>query len=240
MNKLGLIHDGVSIKVYDTDEPGTAIIHFTDDITAYYKIKKAVINGKGVVCNNIACITSKAVQDGGVPTYFIRQLSDDEQLCHKVKLIPLEVIVRNVVAGSLAQRLGLEEGLIPSEPMYDLCYKSEELADPLINDYHALALGIATREELDQIYSMTKRINAILVPLFDKAGIILVDYKIEFGRTEDGTIMMSDDITPDNARFWDKQTKKRLDKDRFRRDYGHVGESYREVMDRLHKAVYGV
>ena len=233
-----LIHDGVSIKVSSTEDPEKVVIRFTDDITAFYKIKKAVIHDKGIYCNGIACMVSRALQNGGVPTYFIQQLSEREQLCQRVNLIPLEVIVRNVVAGSLAQRLGLEEGVIPSETIYDLCFKSEELGDPLINDYHALALGITDRAELSEIYSLAKQINDILVPLFDKVGIRLIDYKVEFGRNAEGTLMLSDDITPDNARFWDKETGMRLDKDRFRKDSGRVGESYGIVFKRLRDYYY--
>jgi len=240
MAKQSFIHNGVSIKVYGTEEPDKAIVSFTDDITAYYKIKKAVIKDKGVYCCGISAMVSRLIQGGGVPTYFIRQLSDREQLCRRVDLIPLEVIVRNVVAGSLAQRLGMEEGLVPPETIYDLCYKSEELGDPLINDCHAIALGLVTREELGQIYAMTRKINDILVPVFRKAGITLVDYKIEFGKTADGEIIMSDDVTPDNARFWDIETGMRLDKDRFRRDQSRVGEAYRTVYERLKHVTDGL
>lgn len=238
MDKEVLIHDGVSIKVSPTEDPDKVVIYFTDDITAFYKIKRAVIHDKGIYCNGIACMVSKELQKGGVPTYFLQQLSEREQLCKRVTLLPIEMIVRNVVAGSLAQRLGLEEGLIPSETIYDLCFKSEALGDPLINDYHALALGIVNRAELSEIYSYARQINDILVPLFDKVGITLVDYKVEFGRDSEGNLMMSDDITPDNARFWDKATGTRLDKDRFRRDNGKVGESYGIVYKRLRDYLY--
>lgn len=233
MNRNDIIHDGVSIKIYGTDEPDKVIIYFTDDITAYYKIKKAIIKDKGVYCNGISCMIFRHLQKGGIPTHFIEQLSDREQLCRKVEVIPMEVIVRNVIAGSMAQRLGLEEGLIPASTIYDLCYKSEELGDPIINDYHAMALGLATREELDRIYSLTRKINDILLPLFKGIGITLVDYKIEFGRLADGELVMADDITPDSARFWDIETGMRLDKDRFRRDNGKVGQAYKTVYDRL-------
>jgi len=238
MNDDILIHDGVSIKVSATDDPEKVVIRFTDDITAFYKIKRAVMHDKGIYCNGIACMVSRELQKGGVPTYFLQQLSEREQLCQRVTLLPLEVIVRNVVAGSLSQRLGIDEGVVPSETMYDLCYKSEELGDPLINDYNAVALGFTNRAELDEIYSLTRQINGILVPLFDKVGITLVDYKVEFGRNAEGTLMLSDDITPDNARFWDKETGMRLDKDRFRRDMGRVGEAYGIVFKRLRDYFY--
>ncbi len=235
MDKKEKIHDGVSIKIYNTDEPGKVIIHFTDDITAFNKIKKAVIKDKGLYCNGISCRISELLQEGGVPTHFIEKVSDTEQLCWKADVIPMEVIVRNVIAGSMAQRLGLEEGLVPKEPVYDLCYKSTALCDPVINDYHAIALGLVTKEELAEIYSMTKKVNDILVPVFKEIGITLVDFKIEFGRLSDGRLVMSDDITPDSARFWDIATGERLDKDRFRRDNGRIGDAYRTVYERLTK-----
>lgn len=233
MEKKGIIHDGVSIKIHETEDPQKVIVRFTDDITAYNKIKKAIIKDKGIYCNGISCEISRLLQEGGVPTHFIEKLSDTEQLCWKVNVIPLEVIVRNVVAGSMAQRLGLEEGLVPKEPIFDLCYKSDALCDPVINDYHAMTLGLVTREELEQIYSLTRKVNDILVPVFKAVGITLVDFKIEFGHLRDGKLVMSDDITPDSARFWDTATGDRLDKDRFRRDAGHVGDAYRTVYERL-------
>lgn len=233
MEKTGILHDGVSIKIYQTDEPDKVIVHFTDDITAFYKIKRAVIKDKGLYCNGISCMIMRVLASSGIPVHFISQLSANEQLCLKTEVIPMEVIVRNVVAGSMAQRLGLLEGMIPSEPIFDLCYKSEPLGDPLINDSHAIVLNIVSREELDEIYRITKRVNDILVPLFKKAGITLVDFKIEYGRLQDGSLVLSDDITPDSARFWDIETGMRLDKDRFRHDNGMVGEAYRTVYERL-------
>lgn len=233
MEKREIIHDGVSIKIFQAEDPDKVIIRFTDDITAYNKIKKAVIKDKGVYCNGISCEISRLLQEGGVPTHFIGKLSEVEQLCWKADVIPMEVIVRNVIAGSMAQRLGLREGIVPKEPVFDLCYKSDALCDPIINDYHAMALGLVERDELAEIYSMTREVNDILVPVFKKIGITLVDFKIEFGRLPDGRLAMSDDITPDSARLWDIATGDRLDKDRFRRDAGHVGDAYRTVFERL-------
>lgn len=233
MQKTNVIHDGVSIKIYGTDDPEKVIVNFTDDITAYYKIKKAVIKDKGLYCNNISCMIFRHLRRGGVPVHFIQQLSDTEQLCRKVDVIPVEFIVRNIIAGSMAQRLGLQEGTVPKETIFDLCYKAEELGDPIINDYHAMALGLVTREELDEAYRLTRRVNDILVPIFRSIGITLVDFKIEFGRLPDGSIVLSDDITPDSARFWDVESGMRLDKDRFRRDSGQVGAAYRTVYERL-------
>ncbi len=233
MQNGNLIYDGVSIKIYGTEDPGAVRIYFTDEITAYYKIKKAVIKDKGIYCNNISCMISNLLKAEGIPVHFIAKLSEREQLCRKAEVIPMEVIIRNVIAGSLAQRLGLEEGLIPKETIYDLCYKCEELSDPVINDYHAIALGLVNKAELEEIYSITHRINNILVPVFNTIGITLVDYKIEFGRLPDGSLVMSDEITPDSARFWDIETGMRLDKDRFRHDSGKVGTAYRTVYERL-------
>ncbi len=233
MEKRNILHDGVSIKIFETDDPEKVVIHFTDEITAFNKIKKAVIKDKGIYCNGISCEISRLLQEGGVPTSFIEKISDTEQLAWKTKVIPMEVIVRNVIAGSMAQRLGLQEGLVPEIPVYDLCYKSDILCDPIINDYHAMALGLVSKEELDRIYSMTRKVNEILKPVFEKVGITLVDFKIEFGYTADGRLVMSDDITPDSARFWDKATGERLDKDRFRRDNGRIGDAYRTVFERL-------
>ena len=233
MEKRNILHDGVSIKIFETDDPEKVVIHFTDEITAFNKIKKAVIKDKGIYCNGISCEISRLLQEGGVPTSFIEKISDTEQLAWKTKVIPMEVIVRNVIAGSMAQRLGLQEGLVPEIPVYDLCYKSDILCDPVINDYHAMALGLVSKDELERIYSMTRKVNEILKPVFEKVGITLVDFKIEFGYTADGRLVMSDDITPDSARFWDKATGERLDKDRFRRDNGRIGDAYRTVYERL-------
>lgn len=233
MEKRNILHDGVSIKIFETDDPEKVVIRFTDDITAFNKIKKAVIKDKGIYCNGISCEISRLLQEGGVPTSFIKKISDTEQLCWKTKVIPMEVIVRNVIAGSMAQRLGLQEGLVPEIPVYDLCYKSDILCDPIINDYHAMALGLVSKDELERIYSMTRKVNEILKPVFEKVGITLVDFKIEFGYTADGRLVMSDEITPDSARFWDIATGERLDKDRFRRDNGRIGDAYRTVYERL-------
>ncbi len=233
MNKTEKIYDGVSIKIFATDEPDKVIVSFTDDITAYYKIKKAVIKDKGKYCNGISSMISSLLKKNGVPVHFIEKLSDTDQLCLKTEVIPMEVIVRNVIAGSMAQRLGLQEGLVPSEPVYDICYKSDELCDPIINDFHAIALGLVTKAELAEVYEVAKKINDILVPVFRQAGISLVDFKIEFGRLPDGSLVVSDDITPDSARFWDIETGMKLDKDRFRQDCGKVGQAYKTVYERL-------
>ena len=237
MKKNEIIHDGVSKKVYATDEPDKVIIQYTDAITAYYKIKRALIKDKGLYCNAVSSMVFTVLKNAGVPMHFIERLSDTEQLCRRVDSIPMEVIVRNVVAGSMAKRLGMDEGIVLKEPIVDLCYKTEDLGDPLINDYHAIALGLVTKAELAVIYSLAEKVNAVLTPLFRGIGITLVDFKIEFGRLPDGQIILSDDITPDSARFWDIETGMKLDKDRFRHDNGKVGQAYRTVYERLKEAV---
>lgn len=237
MKKVEIIHDGVSKKVYATDEPDKVIIQYTDAITAYYKIKRALIKDKGLYCNAVSSMVFTVLKNAGVPMHFIERLSDTEQLCRRVDSIPMEVIVRNVVAGSMAKRLGMDEGIVLKEPIVDLCYKTEDLGDPLINDYHAIALGLVTKAELAVIYSLAEKVNAVLTPLFRGIGITLVDFKIEFGRLPDGQIILSDDITPDSARFWDIETGMKLDKDRFRHDNGKVGQAYRTVYERLKEAV---
>lgn len=237
MKKIEIIHDGVSKKVYATDEPDKVIIQYTDAITAYYKIKRALIKDKGLYCNAVSSMVFTVLKNAGVPMHFIERLSDTEQLCSRVDSIQMEVIVRNVVAGSMAKRLGMDEGIVLKEPIVDLCYKTEDLGDPLINDYHAIALGLVTKEELAVIYSLAEKVNAVLTPLFRGIGITLVDFKIEFGRLPDGQIILSDDITPDSARFWDIETGMKLDKDRFRHDNGKVGQAYRTVYERLKEAV---
>ena len=237
MKKIEIIHDGVSKKVYATDEPDKVIIQYTDAITAYYKIKRALIKDKGLYCNAVSSMVFTVLKNAGVPMHFIERLSDTEQLCRKVDSIPMEVIVRNVVAGSMAKRLGMDEGIVLKDPIFDLCYKTEDLGDPLINDYHAIALGLVTKAELAVIYSLAEKVNAVLTPLFRGIGITLVDFKIEFGRLPDGQIILSDDITPDSARFWDIETGMKLDKDRFRHDNGKVGQAYRTVYERLKEAV---
>lgn len=237
MKKIEIIHDGVSKKVYATDEPDKVIIQYTDAITAYYKIKRALIKDKGLYCNAVSSMVFTVLKNAGVPMHFIERLSDTEQLCRRVDSIQMEVIVRNVVAGSMAKRLGMDEGIVLKEPIVDLCYETEDLGDPLINDYHAIALGLVTKEELAVIYSLAEKVNAVLTPLFRGIGITLVDFKIEFGRLPDGQIILSDDITPDSARFWDIETGMKLDKDRFRHDNGKVGQAYRTVYERLKEAV---
>lgn len=233
MDRSDTIYDGVSVKIYQAEDPDKVIIHFTDEISAFMKIKRAVIKDKGKLCNGISCLLFRHMAKQGIPTHFIRQISEDEQLCLKVDVIPMEMIVRNVIAGSMAQRLGLEEGAVLKNTVYDLCLENDGLNDPLINDYHAMALGLATRDELDAMYAATDKINSCLKSLFEAVGIRLVDFKIQFGKLPDGSLVLDDDITPDSARLWDMETGEKLDKDRFRHDNGRVGDAYRTVFNRL-------
>ena len=209
MKQLEMLYEGKAKQVFRTDDPDKIIIHYKDAATAFNNIKKATIENKGVLNNAISTLIFKE----------------------------LEVIVRNVIAGSMAQRLGIEEGTQPSNVIYDICYKKDELGDPLINDHHAVALGAVTYEELELIYAMTSRINEILRNLFAKMNIKLVDFKIEFGRTSDGEIVLADEVSPDTCRLWDMTTNEKLDKDRFRRDLGKVREAYEEILARLQKIV---
>ena len=187
--------------------------------------------------NAITTLIFEYLTEKGIPTHFIKQLNEREQLVKKVSIIPLEMVVRNYTAGSMAQRLGVEEGIKSPVTIFDICYKKDELGDPLINDYHAIFLGAATREELDEMYRLTGKINELLIELFGKMNIILVDFKIELGKTSDGKIILADEISPDTCRLWDKDTMKKLDKDRFRQDLGQVEEAYAEVLQRVRQAV---
>lgn len=235
MEKFELLYEGKAKQVFRTDDPERIIIHYKDTATAFNNIKKATIENKGVLNNAISTIIFRELEKAGVKTHYIETVNDREQLCRKVSIIPLEVIVRNVIAGSMAQRLGIEEGTQPSNTIIDICYKRDELGDPLINDHHAVALGLVTYGELERIYAMTTRINEILKALFARMNITLVDFKIEFGRTSDGGIVLADEVSPDTCRLWDMTTSERLDKDRFRRDLGRVREAYEEILARLKK-----
>ncbi len=228
-----MLYEGKAKQVYSTDDNDLIIIHYKDSATAYNNIKKATIENKGILNNKISTIIFEHLHKAGIKTHYIKTLNDRDQLCRKVTIIPLEVIVRNIVAGSMAKRLGIEEGVKPSNVIYDICYKKDELGDPLINDHHAVALGAATYAELEEIYAMTARINEVLTDLFKKVGIVLVDFKIEFGKTSDGEIVLADEISPDTCRLWDAKTNEKLDKDRFRRDLGKVREAYEEILARL-------
>ena len=233
MKQLEMLYEGKAKQLFATDDPDRIIIHYTDAATAFNNVKKATIERKGVLNNAISTILFRELRKAGVPTHYIETLNDRDQLCRRVKIIPLEVIVRNTIAGSMARRLGIEEGTQPSNVIYDICYKNDELGDPLINDHHAVALGLATYGELAEIYRLTARINEVLKGLFERINIRLVDFKIEFGKTSDGEIVLADEVSPDTCRLWDDTTGERLDKDRFRRDMGRVREAYEEILVRL-------
>lgn len=237
MKQLEMLYEGKAKQLFATDDPDRIIIHYTDAATAFNNVKKATIERKGVLNNAISTILFRELRKAGVPTHYIETLNDRDQLCRRVKIIPLEVIVRNTIAGSMARRLGIEEGTQPSNVIYDICYKNDELGDPLINDHHAVALGLATYGELAEIYRLTARINEVLKGLFERINIRLVDFKIEFGKTSDGEIVLADEVSPDTCRLWDATTNEKLDKDRFRRDLGKVREAYEEILARLQKIV---
>lgn len=233
MKQLEMLYEGKAKQLFATDDPDRIIIHYTDAATAFNNVKKATIERKGVLNNAISTILFRELRKAGVPTHYIETLNDRDQLCRRVKIIHLEVIVRNTIAGSMARRLGIEEGTQPSNVIYDICYKNDELGDPLINDHHAVALGLATYGELAEIYRLTARINEVLKGLFERINIRLVDFKIEFGKTSDGEIVLADEVSPDTCRLWDATTGERLDKDRFRRDMGRIREAYEEILVRL-------
>lgn len=233
MEKKELLYEGKAKKVFKTDDENLYIVDYKDDATAFNGLKKGQIAGKGVVNNKMSNYLMKLMEKEGIPTHFVEELSDRETLVKKVKIVPLEVIIRNIAAGSFSKRLGVEEGTPLKTTVLEYCYKDDALGDPLINDYHAMALGIATREDLDKIAEMTFKVNKVLTQYFKSINIELVDFKIEFGRTPDGEIILADEISPDTCRLWDAKTHEKLDKDRFRRDLGKVEEAYEEVFKRL-------
>ncbi|EHI98293.1 Phosphoribosylaminoimidazole-succinocarboxamide synthase [Clostridium sp. DL-VIII] len=235
MEKLEMMYEGKAKKIYATDKADEVIIYYKDDATAFNGEKKGQIEDKGVMNNEITAILFELLEKRGVKTHFIKKLNDREQLCKKVEIVPLEVIVRNVAAGSMAKRLGLEEGYKLKTTVFEFSYKDDELGDPLINSYHAVAIGAATFEEIDVILKMTATINDVLKEVFAAQNINLIDFKIEFGRCSDGTIVLADEISPDTCRFWDATTGEKLDKDRFRRDLGNVKDAYIEILKRISK-----
>jgi len=232
MKKCELLYEGKAKKVYATDDKDYCIVDYKDDATAFNGLKKGTIVGKGVVNNKMSNLMFKMLEGKGIKTHFVKELSDRETLVKKVKIVPLEVIVRNKAAGSLAKRLGLEEGVPMRIPVLEFCYKNDELGDPMVNETHILAANFATKEEIDQISSMSLKINELLKEFFLSVKIELIDFKLEFGRCADG-IILADEISPDTCRFWDVNTHEKLDKDRFRRDLGGVEEAYAEVMKRI-------
>lgn len=237
MKQLELLHEGKSKLIYATDSAERVVVRFKDNATAFYNIKRAKIENKGKMNCTISSKILAYLNDNGIDTHFVEQVDETSQLCKVVEHMPFEVIVRNVIAGSMAKRLGIDEGVIPENTIFDLCLKDEELGDPLINDHHAVALGIATYEELVKIYEISARVNSLLTELYASVGIRLVDFKIEFGRSSDGSLVLADELTPDTCRIWDAVSGERMDKDRFRRDLGRVGETYQEVAHRISNAL---
>ncbi len=233
MQKKEQLYEGKAKKVFATDDPELYIVDYKDDATAFNGEKKGTIAGKGVINNVMSNHMFQILEKQGVPTHFVEQLSERETVVKKVSIVPLEVIIRNISAGSFAKRYGVEEGIVFARPTIEFSYKNDDLGDPLINDYHAMALGLATAEEIEKIKAMAFQVNEVMKAYFDKLNVILVDFKLEFGKTSDGSIILADEISPDTCRLWDKDTKEKLDKDRFRRDMGGVEEAYQEVMRRL-------
>ena len=233
MTKKDLLYEGKAKKVYSTDDPNLCIFEYKDDATAFNGVKKGSFEGKGEINNQMANFIFRLLEEKGIKTHMVEELSKRETLVKKVDIIPLEVIVRNIAAGSFSKRYGVEEGTPFAEPTLEFSYKNDELGDPLINDYHALALGIVTREDIKTIANIAFSVNDALKEIFKNIGIKLVDFKIEVGRTVDGDIVLADEISPDTCRLWDAETNKKLDKDQFRRDLGEFAEVYHEVWARL-------
>ncbi len=233
MEKKELLYEGKAKKVYATDNADIVLVSYKDDATAFNGLKKGTITGKGVINNKVTNYMMQLLEKEGVPTHYVEELSERDTLVKKVSIVPLEVIIRNISAGSFAKRYGVEEGIVFAAPTIEFSYKNDDLGDPLINDYHALALGIATQQDIDTIKAMSFKVNEVMKKFFKAINIDLVDFKLEFGKTSDGTIVLADEISPDTCRFWDSTTHEKLDKDRFRRDLGNVEGAYQEMMKRI-------
>ena len=233
MEKTEQLYEGKAKKVWATDDPEIVIVDYKDDATAFNGLKKGTIAGKGVVNNKMSNYLMQILEKQGVPTNFVKELSDRETAVKKVTIVPLEVIIRNRAAGSICKRLGLEEGMEFVCPSIEFSYKDDDLGDPLINGYHAVSCGFATQEDIDTIKKYAFKVNEVLKEYFLSIGVELIDFKLEFGKTSDGTIVLADEISPDTCRFWDSKTHEKLDKDRFRRDLGGVEDAYAEMMKRV-------
>ena len=233
MEKLQQLYEGKAKKVFATDDPELLIVEYKDDATAFNGLKKGTIQGKGVINNQMSNRLMAKLETAGVPTHYVKELNQRETLVKKVQIVPLEVIIRNISAGSFAKRYGVEEGVVFEQPTIEFSYKNDELGDPLINTYHALALKLATPDEIETIKKYAFQVNDFLRAFWKACGVTLVDFKLEFGRLSDGTIVLADEISPDTCRLWDSKTGEKLDKDRFRRDLGGVEEAYAEIMNRL-------
>lgn len=233
MEKRNQLYEGKAKKVFATDDPEMLIVSYKDDATAFNGLKKGTIAGKGVINNRMSNLLMKRLEKQGVPTHFVEELNERETLVKKVTILPLEVIIRNIAAGSFSQHYGVPEGKVFEKPTIEFSYKNDELGDPLCNGYHAVALGLCSEEEIETVKSYAFKINDLLKEFWSECGVTLVDFKIEFGRLSDGTIVLADEISPDTCRLWDSKTGEKLDKDRFRRDLGGVKDAYAEVMKRL-------
>ena len=233
MQKLEQIYEGKAKKVYSTEDPNLVIVDYKDDATAFNGLKKGTIVGKGVINNQMTNRLMAKMEKAGIPTHFVEELSERESLVKRVEIVPLEVIIRNISAGSFAKHYGVEEGIVFDAPTIEFSYKNDDLGDPLINEYHALALKLASKEEIEQIKKYAFAVNDVLKAFWSECGVTIVDFKLEFGRTSDGTIVLADEISPDTCRLWDSKTHEKLDKDRFRRDMGGVEDAYSEIMRRL-------
>ena len=233
MEKKEQLYEGKAKKVFATDDPGLLIVAYKDDATAFNGLKKGTISGKGVINNQMSNRLMAMLESKGVPTHYVKELSQRETLVKKVGIVPLEVIVRNIAAGSFSKRYGVEEGVVFEQPTIEFSYKNDALGDPLLNTHHALALKLATPAEIETIETSSFRVNQILKEFWRSCGVTLVDFKLEFGRLQDGTIVLADEISPDTCRLWDSKTGEKLDKDRFRRVLGGVEEAYSEIMKRL-------
>ena len=233
MEKREMLYEGKAKRVYATEDPELLIVSYKDDATAFNGLKKGTIAGKGVINNEMSNRLMQRLEKAGVPTHFVEELSERETLVKRVQIVPLEVIIRNIAAGSFSKRYGVEEGVVFSQPTIEFSYKNDELGDPLLNTSHALALGLATQEEIDTIRRLAFQTNDLLRAFWSSCGVTLVDFKLEFGRLSDGTVILADEIRPDTCRLWDAATGEKLDKDRFRRDLGGVEDAYAEVMRRL-------
>ena len=231
--QLEMMYEGKAKQVFATDDPTLAVIHYKDDATAFNGLKKGTIVGKGVVNNLVSNHLFKMLEANGVKTHLVEQLNERDSVVRRVSIVPIEVIVRNIAAGSLSKRLGLPEGTKLKTTVLEYCYKNDDLGDPMVNNYHILAAGFATQEEIDKISSMALKVNELMLEFFKSIGVDLIDFKIEFGRLSDGTIILADEISPDTCRLWDVKTNEKLDKDRFRRDLGGVEDAYAEIMKRL-------
>ena len=227
------LYEGKAKKVFATDDPELLLVSYKDDATAFNGLKKGTIAGKGVINNKMSNALMQYLEKKGIPTHYVEEINDRDTLVKKVQIVPLEVIIRNIAAGSFSKHYGVEEGTLLKAPTIEFSYKNDELGDPLINDYHALALGLATQEEIDTIKKYAFKVNEELKAFWKSCGVTLVDFKREFGRLSDGTIVLADEISPDTCRLWDSETGMKLDKDRFRRDMGGVEDAYQEIMRRL-------